>query len=398
MIVDYELAADHQGRLSEKGLLSTLRNKNIRVLIDSGAFVLEMDNYMLAKTWLDLYEPGEIPGVVYFNKNNQTVVMYPQGHIVPLLASPYADDLGDCLVYLDEGHTRGTDLKIPPMAKGALTLGMNQSKDSIIQAAMRLRQLGTTQSVVIFSPPEVHQSILDLRKKGPKENLSSYDVICWLLEQTCRGIEQLQPLYYSQGIDYCRRASAALENQNFLEDDDQRESFLKSIRQFEQRTLEQLYGSRSAPKTSTNIASFSPDVANFVKDLDNLKKGFQDSGDAVNGIALQEVEQEREVAIEVQVENIREPQQTHYLPLSFPGLHCDIYNFSETGRLVADSTAFMPASEALRMTTIGRNHAVQQGSTHKLYVSAEFTRTVKFPVGHAYDQFQVSKYPKTCIL
>jgi hypothetical protein len=31
--------------------------------------------------------------------------------------------LTDCLVYLDEAHCRGTDLKIPAKSKGALTLG-----------------------------------------------------------------------------------------------------------------------------------------------------------------------------------------------------------------------------------------------------------------------------------
>lgn len=71
---------------------------------------------------------------------------------------------------------------------------------------MRLRQLGTTQSVVWFAPPEVHQSILDVRQKKSGDSINSYDVVHWLLEQTCVQIEQLQPLYISQGNDFCRRA------------------------------------------------------------------------------------------------------------------------------------------------------------------------------------------------
>jgi hypothetical protein len=40
---------------------------------------------------------------------------------------------------------------------------------------MRLRQLGTTQSVSFFAPPEVHQSIMDL--KGEKAgDVDSRDV------------------------------------------------------------------------------------------------------------------------------------------------------------------------------------------------------------------------------
>ncbi|CAG8973686.1 hypothetical protein HYALB_00002252 [Hymenoscyphus albidus] len=385
----YVLAADYNGkRLSEIGLLDRLNRYKIHTFIDAGAQILEMDNSTLAKTWLAM---SDALACVFFNKDNKPFVLYRQGHQVPLLATPYADDLTDCLVYLDEAHTRGTDLKFPANAVAALTLGLGQTKDSTVQAAMRLRQLGTTQSVVIFSPPEVHQSILDLRKKRSGEHIDSYDAVCWLLEQTCCGIEQLQPLYFSQGLDFCRRAQCALDNPDFLVDRDQREQFLKGIRQFEQQTLEQLYGVKVKSKTATTLGTFSPDLAVFVKELNKQRKGFQDTGSAVNGTALQEVEQEREVAIEVQVENVREVQQAHYQPLGFPGLHRDILVFAKTGRLAADSTAFIPAFMALRQTNLGRKHGIASSANiSKLFVSVEFTKTVKFPTVRTYDHFQRS--------
>jgi hypothetical protein len=40
--------------------------------------------------------------------------------------------------------------------------------------------------------------------------------ICWLLDNSCDSIEQLQPLYHSQGIDFCRRTQAALDNPDYL--------------------------------------------------------------------------------------------------------------------------------------------------------------------------------------
>src|SRR5438552_681114 len=109
---------------------------------------------------------------------------------------------------------------------------------------MRLRQLATTQSVVFFAPPEVHQSIVDQRNKRYKDPIDSYDVICWLLQQTCDGIEQLQPLYYSQGADFCRRTQAAVNNPDFLRDTDQRATYLSALRQLERNTLEELYEPR----------------------------------------------------------------------------------------------------------------------------------------------------------
>lgn len=163
---------------------------------------------------------------------------------------------------------------------------------------MRLRQLGTSQSIAFFAPPEVHQSILDLRKKKLGDALCSYDVICWLLEQTCSGIEQLQPLYFSQGADFCRRAQAALDHSEFVANPQQREDYLVSLRQIEQQNLEQLYGHNTKAKSSTPLEKLSPRIAVFMKELNTRRKGFQDTGNAVHGSALQEVEQEREVAYE----------------------------------------------------------------------------------------------------
>ena len=128
----YVLAADYRGRhLSELDLLKMISTMGIRILIDVGAQILEMDNLSLVKEWLRV-DP-ERPAAVYFNAENKPFVYYRRGHQMPLLASPYGDNLSDCLVYLDEAHTRGTDLKMPADACGALTLGLGQTKDHTVQ-------------------------------------------------------------------------------------------------------------------------------------------------------------------------------------------------------------------------------------------------------------------------
>lgn len=128
----YLLAGDRFGnRLSEIGLLRLLSDRGIRMLIDAGAQILEMDNLSLVKQWLK--ECHEAPAAVFFNSENKPIVRYRNGSEIPLLATPFAGDLGDCLVYLDEAHTRGTDLKMPANAKGALTLSLGQTKDHTVQ-------------------------------------------------------------------------------------------------------------------------------------------------------------------------------------------------------------------------------------------------------------------------
>ena len=254
---------------------------------------------------------------------------------------------------------------------------------------MRLRQLATSQSVSFFAPPEVHLSILDLRKKKFNDLIDSYDVICWLLEQTCIGIEQLQPLYYSQGADFCRRTQAATDNQNFLVHDNQRATYLSALRQAEQQTLEQLYRPKTQSKSTKTIGHFSPGIAAYMKELNTRRKGFQDTGSAVHGSALQEVEQEREVAYEV--EAVRELQKpVHYSPLAFPGLHRDMVTFVKTGRLAAGSAGYEQAFVNLRRTALGQKYGINSKATaSKLYVSSEFTRTIKLAMMRSNDNFQV---------
>lgn len=128
----YILAANRfRRRFSELELLSHLTNTGTHVLIDAGAFILEMDNQSFVKEWL--HKATNIPAAVYFGRDNKPWVQYRAGKTMSLLATPFADDLADCLVYLDEAHTRGTDLKLPASAKAALTLGLNQTKDHTVQ-------------------------------------------------------------------------------------------------------------------------------------------------------------------------------------------------------------------------------------------------------------------------
>ncbi len=256
---------------------------------------------------------------------------------------------------------------------------------------MRLRQLATSQSVVFFAPPEVNQSILDLRNKRFYEPIDSYDVICWLLEQTCSGIEQIQPLYFSHGTDFCRRTQAALDNPDFLVDANQRNAYLNALRQTEHQTLEQLYKPRLKTKPAKGSGIFTAEINGFMKHLNTQRRGFRDLGNAVHASALQEVEQEREVAFEV--EAVREVQKpVHYSPMVFPGLHKDIVRFVETGRLAAGSAGYEHAFVALRRTALGLKYGIRSEATaSNLFVSKEFGRTVKTPLGLPNDNFVVSR-------
>ncbi|KAI5863834.1 hypothetical protein GGS23DRAFT_516098 [Durotheca rogersii] len=377
------MADQYRKRLTENEFLYMLRKHNIRILIDSGAQILEHSNLELARSWLKVDPKAN---AALFFDGDKPYIISKVNTKTPLLASPYADNLEGVLVYLDEAHTRGTDLKFGPNACAALTLGLGQTKDHTVQAAMRLRQLGTTQSVVFFAPPEVNQSIRDLCAKKDNEWISSRDVIHWLINNTCDGIEQLQPLYYSQGVDFCNRMQAIDEFPDFLTDDDQRAGFIDAIKHTERQTLQKLYGPQTKAKASS-VTRWNPKIAEFVEKLEMRRKNFQDTGQAVHPSALQEVEQERETEFEVEtVRQVKKPMP--YTPYSFPGLHRDLETFARTGRIPAGSDIFVHALKALSRTFLGKKYKVNpEVASSQLFISREFERTVKLVIESANDNF-----------
>ncbi|KAI8676385.1 hypothetical protein NCS56_00526100 [Fusarium sp. Ph1] len=384
-ILPIDVRTSQYGRASELDLLHYLKRMQIRVLIDAGAQILEMDNFTLAQQWLRIDQT--VRAALYFDEENKPWILTQEGRRTPLLASPFADDLSQCLVYLDEAHTRGTDLRLPPLARGALTLRLGQTKDHTVQAAMRLRQLGTTQSISFFIPPEVHQSIADLQHKTMHEPIDSSDVIQWLLDNTCDNIEQLQPLYFAQGMDFCRRMQAAINHPDFLTDKPQRKAYVQAIKQDEQQTLQHLYEPKLKSRATGVQTSNNDTLKQFISELNTRRKAFQDTGKAVHASALQEVEQEREVAFEVEsVRQVKKPH--HYAAHSFPGLNASLEAFARTGRLPPDSHYFNHIFHALSRTGIGRKFKVSSRATKsKLLETVEFSRTIKLQGELSNDNF-----------
>ncbi|KJZ68633.1 hypothetical protein HIM_11978 [Hirsutella minnesotensis 3608] len=370
-------------RLTEEQLLGRLREEKIRLLIDAGAYILEMDNHSLVKRWLGW--DTEAKAGVYFGNDNRAWVQYRDGkNPVPLLATPFSDDMTECVVYLDEAHTRGTDLKLPASARGAVTLALGQTKDHTVQAAMRLRQLAMTQSITFCAPPEVYQSILDLRGKRAGSEIESPDVVHWLLEQTCRNNVQLQGLFKTQGIDFCHRKNASWQNPNFVSDKTQRVALVEAIKSPEQMTLDELYGATANKQGKDLPSNIHPSLSAIAEQLQTYQSSVEDKARSVQSSVMQEVEQEREV--EFQVEEIRQAQKPrHYKGLAFPGLHSAIAAFAKTGRLTGDS-GFEPASVLFAGTNLGREHNVREVQL-RLFISAQFARTVDLGANKTDDNY-----------
>lgn len=131
---NHYLCTDRKGfaRSTENFLeLLVSQTPEIRVLLDVGAQMLDLQNQKLAERWLSLVP--DIPAVVFFGVNDELAVLTRDGTLEPFVSSPFSQQLGKCLIYLDDAHTRGTDVKLPRDYRAAVTLGPKVTKDRLLQ-------------------------------------------------------------------------------------------------------------------------------------------------------------------------------------------------------------------------------------------------------------------------
>ena len=104
---------------------------DVRVLLDVGAQMLELQNEELARHWLSLRP--DVSAAIFFNDSDHLTVVTPDGTREPFISSPFNRQLEKCVVYLDDAHTRGTDIKFPRGMRAAVTLGPKVTKDRLVQ-------------------------------------------------------------------------------------------------------------------------------------------------------------------------------------------------------------------------------------------------------------------------
>jgi hypothetical protein len=128
--------SDTPKSMSTVDFLKLLRREDphIRVLIDAGAQMLDLQNQELVSQWLQLSPPG-VSAAVYFNDQDELTVLLEDGTVEAFQSSPYRHNMDKVVVYLDDAHTRGTDLKLPRQTRAAVTLGPKLTKDRLVQGS-----------------------------------------------------------------------------------------------------------------------------------------------------------------------------------------------------------------------------------------------------------------------
>jgi len=105
----------------------------VQVILDVGAQIIEMDNLQVAQAWLRMHHDQNKQGAVFCNEDDELCVVDRNDRVELLQTSSFISRLDVCLIFLDEAHTRGIDLKLPQYFRAAVTLGANLVKDKLVQ-------------------------------------------------------------------------------------------------------------------------------------------------------------------------------------------------------------------------------------------------------------------------
>ncbi|UNI17476.1 hypothetical protein JDV02_003816 [Purpureocillium takamizusanense] len=346
----------------------------VRVVLDVGALVLDMTNEQFAHEWLKATDGrDDIEAVVYCNNDDHICVLDRRGQVELLAVSPFGGRLGRCVVFLDEAHTRGIDLRLPSDYRAAVTLGADLTKDRLIQACMRMRKLGFGQSVVFCVPEEIETKMRDMAAAAAKDGpITVGNVLEWAIQGTWADTSRSIPLWATQGKTFARNKSLwetiEREDGGLLVHGDTAKDFLED----EAQSLEVRYRPNHADRSRISEATEAPTDQAI---LDQVVQRCELYGETeISSSRLQE-EQERELAPEIEQE--RQLERPRPANPAKHAVHNAVRKFVQTG-IIDEGTrdeAFALAFDVFRRTSASA-HLDLDHFPQALLVTKDFERTV----------------------
>ncbi|PFH56337.1 hypothetical protein XA68_16704 [Ophiocordyceps unilateralis] len=367
-------------------MLARMTN-NTRVVLDVGAQIIDLSNREFAAEWLLQHNDDDrTQAVVFFSDADELLVLDKAGNVEELQISPFATQLDQCLVFLDEAHTRGTDLKLPADYRAAVTLGPNLTKDRLVQACMRMRRLGNGQTVVFCLPWEVEDKILKQQSRKPPLTctISVSDVLCWLIGETFLDLRRIVPLWVTQCSRFYKQKTHWDAHPGTQVSSESRVEWAKVMLEKEAQSLDDHY--RPGEKSHTSLASLLQPVDEKTGDLLQRRYGDFGLGQLHRSAALQE-EQERELSPEVErLQQVELPPPVKAAPHS---IHRDVTSFIAHGEFPMKPRGLKPAFEALGHTTAAEWLDVTE-FPRLVWVTNDFASTVQMAPenGNHSDSFQ----------
>ncbi|KAF2009126.1 hypothetical protein BU24DRAFT_321403, partial [Aaosphaeria arxii CBS 175.79] len=398
LIADHDAVKASPSTSTAEILLRTVAQSEprIHVILDVGAQVLEYSNVEVARIWLDMLsqDDGNAKAVITFNDEDEMIVVERGREPELFKTTPYYEDTASCLVFLDEAHTRGTDLRLPDAYRAAVMLGPGLTKDKLVQACMRMRKLGSGQSVSFFVTDEVRQSINRAVSQPPSNvAITKVDLLRWTILETWLETERCIPLFAANGIRHLRQEDAWREAQSGPERDrkiDMQPEIAEKCMEDEALSLETRYSPSPRGKAvrkhifgeDENIpATHYPEHRMMLKFI--MRKCDDFGVTQIDSASFQD-EQERELSPEVEGQREVEPRPqmsplTHFV-------HQNVRKFVCEG-VIDDLDGFIPAFSAFQNTSLAHLVKLDEFPSDMILVTEDFARTVEPGIGYVSDQY-----------
>jgi hypothetical protein len=371
----YEVFPEHtSGR--EMLRLMAIKDKRIRLILDAGALILELTNEQVVKEWLKIRI--DLKAGIFFDQNNHIMVIDRRGMKTRFELSPYRTKLEECVVFLDDAHTRGTDLKIPIGTVGAVTLGKGVTKDKLMQACMRMRKLGNGHSVCFFAAKEVDDEIRGTQKR----KITSLQVIEWAVRNTREHI--ISGLFYwaLQGLAYAKKLAIY---EKFRENNDL-EAYANAYIEKDVHSIYKMYRKNRLEALITEIvASSSVTIRGLLKKHNIPSTAFEKYAQIIASTCERLIPNERKFSKlldeeqEIELEIEKDEERLIIKPLSLNpcqhSLNPIITEFITTGRIRNDPSSFLPIYEMFKDSSVYQI-IQKQAWGQNVFVTQDFARTV----------------------
>ncbi|KAG4070394.1 hypothetical protein HA402_006536 [Bradysia odoriphaga] len=311
----YEALPDN---VSGKQILERLTKHGIPVLLDSGALMLELTNEQVTSEWLKMTPEGTFDVAVYFDSRDILQTIDRNGAITDFDCSVYRENLNRCLVYLDDVHTRGTDLKFPMNWKACVTLSGDITRDKTVQSCMRMRQLGRGHSISLWASYEADIRIRKLCNLSGDDPVDNEHVIKFIVNNS-RQLEQSNMIHWTAAaLNYTKKSIGHKLFENSTDANAMKDLYDICVDN-EFVTLQSTYGGDKEEALLTNIAwakfdrlgadfKSNREIRNYVRDIqDSVYEKLQQQAADVRQFshALSE-EQEKELEQELEEQRFLE--------------------------------------------------------------------------------------------
>lgn len=297
-------------------ILQRLIERKIPVLLDSGALMLELTNEQVAIEWLKKTSDNDYDAAVYFDSHDSLQTIDRNGIVTEFDFSVYRENLNRCLVYLDDMHTRGTDLKFPPNWRACVTLSGDIPRDKTVQSCMRMRQLGTNHRICFWASCEADIGIRKICSLSAEDSITNENVIEFISHNS-RQLETTNMVHWTAAALNYTKKTIGHKSIDETADEDSLEKLFESCVDDEFVKLNEMYGDkeetllidiawtkfdkiasefrhRSQNETKTFVRNMQDSVDEILEKLAPNVKQFSSSLDEEQEKELeQEIEQQR---------------------------------------------------------------------------------------------------------